>query len=63
MGGFFLVCKGRTAIDRKSWLGCSGRFAELGFASPEIVEARDYVFAGYPALWGRIGAADTIPKR
>jgi hypothetical protein len=48
MGGFFLVCRGPNRDRSKEFAGLQRAFAELGFASPEIVEARDYVFAGYP---------------
>ncbi len=48
MGGFFLVCRGPSRDRSKELTRLQRAFAELGFASPEIVEARDYVFAGYP---------------
>jgi hypothetical protein len=62
MRGFYLVCRGPDRDRSKELVGLQRAFAELGFVSPEIVEAQDYVFAGYPPLWGRIGASDTIPK-
>lgn len=50
MGGFFLVCTGPNR-DRAAALPELRRaFAELGFGAPQIIEARDYVFAGYPAF-------------
>jgi hypothetical protein len=48
MGGFFLVCRGPNRDRSRELAGLQRAFAELGFASPEIIEARDYVFAGYP---------------
>src|SRR5271169_1282798 len=48
MGGFFLVCRGPNRDQSKELAELQRAFAELGFASPEIIEARDYVFAGYP---------------
>ncbi len=50
MGGFFLVCRG-TDRDRSVELaGLKRAFAKIGFAAPEMIEARDYVFAGYPSF-------------
>jgi hypothetical protein len=47
MGGFFLVCRGPNRERSAESAGLRRAFAELGFDSPEIIEARDYVFAGY----------------
>ena len=50
MSGFFLVCKGLHR-DRSAELAVLHRaFAELDFAPPEIIEDRDYVFAGFPTF-------------
>ena len=50
MGGFFLVCK-QPNRDRSAELaGLRQAFSDLGFAAPQIIEAADYVFAGYPAF-------------
>src|SRR4029077_14971258 len=48
MGGFFLVCT-RPNEDRSDAVTRLQRaFAELGFASPEIVNTEGYLFAAYP---------------
>jgi hypothetical protein len=53
MGGFFLVCT-RPNEDRTDEVTRLQRaFAELGFASPEIVKAEGYLFAAYPKFQGR----------
>lgn len=53
MGGFFLICV-RPQEDRPAALtGMRQAFADLGFASPEIVEADNYVFAAYPSFESR----------
>ncbi len=50
MGGFFLLCTGPNRDRAAALSGLRRAFAELGFEAPQIIEARDYVFAGYPAF-------------
>ena len=50
MGGFFLLCR-QPNQDRGDELGeLRNGFAELGFASPEIVTDDSFIFAAYPKL-------------
>ncbi|HEV2098778.1 MAG TPA: hypothetical protein VGR45_07605 [Stellaceae bacterium] len=53
MSGFFLVCTGPDRDRSAELTALQHAFAELGFASPEIIEAHDYVFAGYPSFGSR----------
>src|SRR5208282_3771527 len=48
MGGFFLVCAGPHEDRQDEVTRLQRAFAELGFASPEIVKAQGYVFCAYP---------------
>jgi hypothetical protein len=48
MGGFFLLLTGPNRDRSPGLARLQGAFAELGFASPEIVETDDYVFVAYP---------------
>ncbi len=52
MGGFFLLVAGSDQNRSPALAGLSKAFAELGFASPEMIKTDDYVFAGYPSLQG-----------
>ena len=63
MGGFFLVCRGPKRDPSAELDGLRRAFAELGFASPEIIEAQDYVFGGYPTFGNGSVPLNTIPKR
>src|SRR5260370_129046 len=50
MGGFFLLCR-KPDDDKAHELAQLQRaFAELGFASPEIIKAEQYIFAAYPSF-------------
>jgi hypothetical protein len=53
VSGFFLICTGPNGERPAEVAGLKRAFAELGFASPETIEARDYVFAGYPSFGNR----------
>ena len=53
MSGFFLICTGPNRGRPAELSGLTRAFAELDFAAPEIIETRDYVFAGYPSFGNR----------
>jgi hypothetical protein len=62
MGGFFLLS---TRIDKdrsQDFARLQGAFAELGFASPEIVEAGDYILAAYPSFGSKSVALQRYPN-
>jgi asparagine synthase (glutamine-hydrolysing) len=61
-GGFFLVCAEPNEDRKKEVTGFLGAFAELGFASPEIVEAEGYVFAAYPKFQSKSVALERYPN-
>src|SRR5947208_15296267 len=48
MGGFFLISIGPNEDRADEVSRLQRAFAELGFASPEIVKADGYLFAAYP---------------
>src|SRR6516164_10434177 len=53
MGGFFLVCSGPHEDRQDEVTRLQGAFAELGFASPEMINAEGYVFCAYPKFQSR----------
>jgi hypothetical protein len=53
MGGFFLVCSGPHEDRQDEVTRLQGAFAELGFASPEMINAEGYVFCAYPKFQNR----------
>jgi hypothetical protein len=53
MGGFFLISIGPNEDRTDEVTRLQRAFAELGFASPEIVRAEGYLFAAYPKFQGR----------
>lgn len=61
-GGFFLVCRAPTE-DRGGEVGrLEKAFAELGFATPEIVESDEYILAVYPNLQSRSAGLRHYPN-
>ena len=48
MGGFFLVCVGPDENRADEIEQLQSAFAELGFASPEMIKEEEYVLAAYP---------------
>jgi len=53
MGGFFLVCVGPNEDRADDVIRLQSAFAELGFASPEIVKAEGCIFTAYPKFQSR----------
>src|SRR6266852_5190738 len=62
MGGFFLLCSGPSEDRAGEVTRLQRAFAELGFASPEIVKEEGYVFAAYPKLQSRSVALERYPN-
>src|SRR5215831_21369216 len=62
MGGFFLVCAGPQEDRQPAVTRLQGAFAELGFAPPEIVEARGYIFGAYPKFQNRSAGIKHYPN-
>lgn len=50
MGGFFLVLGAPSEERSAKSIGLRSAFAELGFASPQIITDENYAFAAYPSL-------------
>jgi hypothetical protein len=62
MGGFFFVCA-RPEEDRAGEVaGLQKAFAELGFAPPEIVKEKGYLFAAYPKFQTRSVSLKRYPN-
>ena len=53
MGGFFLVCIGPNESRVDDVKRLQAAFAELGFASPEIIEGEGHILAAYPKFQNR----------
>lgn len=62
MGGFFLLCTGPDKDRAEEVARLQRAFAELGFASPEIVKAKEYVFAAYPSFQSRSVSLKRCPN-
>jgi len=62
MGGFFLVCAGANEDRALEVTRLRSAFAKLGFASPEIVKAEEYVFGAYPKFQSRSAGLKRYPK-
>jgi hypothetical protein len=62
MGGFFLVCAGPHEDRQNEVTRLQGAFAELGFASPEIINAGGYVFCAYPKFQSRSVGLNRYPN-
>jgi hypothetical protein len=62
MGGFFVVC----TAPNEDWADVVARlqsaFADLGFASPEIIKEEGYVLAAYPKFESRSAALKHYPN-
>jgi hypothetical protein len=62
MGGFFLLCT-KPGEDRAGELQqLQQAFADLGFASPEIVRAETYIIGAYPSFQSRSAALKRYPN-
>src|SRR6516164_7349915 len=53
MGGFFLMCSGPHEDRQDEVTRLQAAFAELGFVSPEMINAEGYVFCAYPKFQSR----------
>jgi len=62
MGGFFLLCAEPNEDRAEEVTRLQGAFAELGFASPEIIKEGGYVLAAYPKFQSRSVALERYPK-
>ena len=62
MGGFFLVCAGPNEDRSDEVTRLRKAFAELGFASPEIIKEEGYLLAVYPKFRSRSVALKRYPN-
>ncbi len=62
MGGFFLLCKEPNNDRTLEFEQLGKAFAELGFASPELVRTETYVIAVYPSFQSSSAALKRYPN-
>src|SRR6266480_2520225 len=62
VGGFFLLCTGPNEDKSREVGQLQTAFAELGFASPEIIRTDRYIIAAYPSFQSRSAALKRYPN-